>query len=197
MPEMKDSAELDADCVAPYSPRRRAVLLGLAVTALEAGVLGYPASLNAQAAPAQAPVVDDGFLKLSQRLCDNQALNPVTARRIRDALGPAGVTQANQIAPLIALAQKHATSDTLLQAADQAGMKDLALGIVAAWYTGTVGAGENAVVVAYQEALMYQPVRDALPVPTYCNFGPMWWSGAPPDVARMPADPVTPGAQAS
>lgn len=43
--------------------------------------------------------------------------------------------------------------------------------------------------VAYEEALMYQPVRDALTVPTYCSYGPMWWTAAPPDAAAMPPEP--------
>ena len=25
---------------------------------------------------------------------------------------------------------------------------------------------------------MYQPVRDALTVPTYCSYGPLWWTAA-------------------
>ena len=67
-----------------------------------------------------------------------------------------------------------------MAAARQAGLQDLASDIVAAWYTGTVGRGPTAVVVAYEEALMYQPVRDALTVPTYCSYGPLWWTAAPP-----------------
>ncbi len=138
-------------------------------------------------------MADPGFLLLSQRLTDHANINPVTAQRIRDALAPAGVKQAAQVDQLIALASQHATAESLLEAATQVGLKDLALGIVSAWYTGTVGQGASAVMVAYEEALMYQPVRDGLTVPTYCNFGPLWWTGMPPDVAQMPADvpPVT------
>lgn len=180
-------------------PGRRAILLGIAAVAVETGLSGYPTILAAQtsgaastaaltATPAAAPLADPGFLLLSQRLTDHANINPVTAQRIRDALAPAGVKQAAQVDQLIALASQHTTAESLLEAATQVGLKDLALGIVAAWYTGTVGQGTSAVMVAYEEALMYQPVRDGLTVPTYCNFGPLWWTGMPPDVAQMPVD---------
>jgi len=177
-------------------PGRRAILLGIAAVAVETGLSGYPGILAAQtssaastaAAPAAASLADPGFLLLSQRLTDHANINPVTAQRIRDALAPAGVKQAAQVDQLIALAGQHTTAESLLEAATQVGLKDLALGIVAAWYTGTVGQGTSAVMVAYEEALMYQPVRDGLTVPTYCNFGPLWWTGMPPDVAQMPVD---------
>jgi len=177
-------------------PGRRAILLGIAAVAVETGLSGYPGILAAQtssaastaAAPAAASLADPGFLLLSQRLTDHANINPVTAQRIHDALAPAGVKQAAQVDQLIALAGQHTTAESLLEAATQVGLKDLALGIVAAWYTGTVGQGTSAVMVAYEEALMYQPVRDGLTVPTYCNFGPLWWTGMPPDVAQMPVD---------
>ena len=179
------------------------MLLGIAAVAVETGLSGYPTILAAQtssaastaalaaapvAVPVAAPLVDPGFLLLSQRLTDHANINPVTAQRIRDALAPAGVKQAAQVDQLIVLAGQHTTAESLLEAATQVGLKDLALGIVAAWYTGTVGQGTSAVMVAYEEALMYQPVRDGLTVPTYCNFGPLWWTGMPPDVAQMPVD---------
>ncbi|MDQ2148475.1 sugar dehydrogenase complex small subunit [Alcaligenaceae bacterium C4P045] len=89
------------------------------------------------------------------------------------------------------------SAQSLLLAAEQIGLKDLALAIVRAWYTGTVGLGDRAILLAYQEALMYRPVRDALTVPTYCNFGPLWWTGTPPDAARMPADDLAQESPAS
>src|SRR5450830_1559149 len=40
----------------------------------------------------------------------------------------------------------------------------------------------QAMMVAYAEALMYLPVADGLTVPTYCNYGPLWWTRAPPEI---------------
>jgi hypothetical protein len=194
IPESPHETRHDPNIQDALLPGRRAVLLGLAAIAVETGLSGYPQILSAQPAaadaviPAAAPLVDPGFLLLSQRLTDHTNISPVTAQRIRDALAPAGVKQAAQVEQLVALASQHNTAESLLEAATQVGLKDLALGIVAAWYTGTVGQGSSAVMVAYEEALMYQPVRDGLTVPTYCNFGPLWWTGLPPDAAQMPAD---------
>ncbi len=172
---------------APQAPprpsrRRRALLLGLAGVCVQASLPG--------AAPAlAAPVADSAFLALSRVLTDRQHLNPLTASRIQAALAGSGVRQAARLPELIALAASAADSAQLMQAARQAGLQDLAADIVAAWYTGTVGSGSAAVLVAYEEALMYQPVRDALTVPTYCSYGPMWWTAAPPDAAVMPPEP--------
>ena len=196
IPTPNDENKHDPNIHDDMLPGRRAILLGIAAVAVETGLSGYPGILAAQtssaastaAAPAAASLADPGFLLLSQRLTDHANINPVTAQRIRDALAPAGVKQAAQVDQLIALAGQHTTAESLLEAATQVGLKDLALGIVAAWYTGTVGQGTSAVMVAYEEALMYQPVRDGLTVPTYCNFGPLWWTGMPPDVAQMPVD---------
>lgn len=201
IPTPSDENKHDPNIHDDILPGRRAILLGIAAVAVETGLSGYPgvlaaqtssaastAALTAAPVPAAASLADPGFLLLSQRLTDHASINPVTARRIRDALAPAGVKQAAQVDQLIALASQHTTAESLLEAATQVGLKDLALGIVSAWYTGTVGQGTSAVMVAYEEALMYQPVRDGLTVPTYCNFGPLWWTGMPPDVAQMPVD---------
>jgi fructose 5-dehydrogenase small subunit len=69
------------------------------------------------------------------------------------------------------------------------------LTLVAAWYTGTVGHGQQAEVVSYADALMYRPVSDGLPVPTYCLGGPLWWPGLPPP-AGVSAPTPTPVATA-
>jgi len=84
----------------------------------------------------------------------------------------------------------------LLAAATDAApaLRELALAIVAAWYTGTVAGnpanGTKSIVVAYAEALMYRTVADGQVVPTYCNYGPLWWLKAPPPI--LVSAPVAP-----
>ena len=65
-----------------------------------------------------------------------------------------------------------------------------ALALVAAWYTGCVSESANAPIVAYDDALMYRPTRDALPVPTYCLGGPAWWTTDPPPLGIAVAAPA-------
>ena len=104
------------------------------------------------------------------------------------ASNPGFSARAGQLA---ALAGSHADPAALLAAAEGAGLRDTMLAIVSAWYTGTVGTGSQAVVVSYDNALMYWPVRDGLTVPTYCSNGPLWWTrAAPPAGITPPAAPA-------
>jgi hypothetical protein len=169
---------------------RRTVLLGIATVAAETTILSWPNSNQAQtlAAPAPStPLADTGFLKLSQALTGHTDLNAETAERIYAAMARLEPQLAAQVDTLAGLTAQSTTPQALLEAAGTAGLRDLALGIVAAWYTGTVGKGTQAAVVSYAEALMYRPVNDALTVPTYCNFGPLWWTAKPPSPDALPS----------
>ena len=168
---------------------RRTVLLGIAAVAAETTLLSWPSANQAQAlaAPsASTPLADTGFLKLSQALTGHTDLNAETAERIYAAMAKLETQFTAQAGTLAGLTTQNTTPQALLEAAGTAGLRDQALGIVAAWYTGTVGKGTQAVVVSYAEALMYRPVNDALTVPTYCNFGPLWWTATPPSPDELP-----------
>ena len=130
---------------------------------------------------AQQPSLDGKtFLALSKALTGHPDLDPTTASRLVDAFGR---TDAGFAARATALAQRVRPGQTpaqLLADADGAGLHDTALAIVAAWYTGTVGHGQKAVMVAYADALMYDTVHDGMSAPTYCSNGPLWWTAEPP-----------------
>jgi hypothetical protein len=115
----------------------------------------------------------------------------VTASRIFAAMGrthPDFSARAHQLAEL---AKNGVDPKALLSAATDAGLRETAMAIVSAWYTGTVGEGSDAVVVSYVDALMYRPVRDGMTVPTYCSNGPLWWTRAIPAAGVAP--PAKPG----
>jgi hypothetical protein len=177
---------------------RRHVLIGLAALIAEAGFWSNPLFSNAQtpstagSAPPQASPEAAAFFALSKRITGHADLKLETASRIEAAMRKTYPDFAVQAPQLAALAQADQEPKALLAAATDAGLRDLALAIVAAWYTGTVGKGKQAVVVSYAEALMYQPVADGQTVPTYCNYGPLWWTKAPPAI-RVSA-PVAPAA---
>jgi hypothetical protein len=171
------------------------MLLGMASVAPAVGLFGAAATLSPRtaAAPASAatvaateataavePAAAAAFLKLSQALTAHADISPTTAARIYAALCQHEHTAVARIAALQALQQPGQSAPMLQQAADAHGLGDLARAIVRAWYTGTVGSGQDAVVVAYAEALMYRTVSDGLIVPTYGNYGPIWWQGDPP-----------------
>jgi len=87
---------------------------------------------------------------------------------------------------LIPLARTNQDPPALMKAAQAAGLDDAARALTTAWYTGTVGSGPKAEVVAYADALMYWPVRDAMAPPTYCLAGPASWVQPPPPVGVSP-----------
>lgn len=174
---------------------RRHILIGLAALVAEAGFWSNPLFSNAQtptlpsAAPPPSPEAL-AFLNFSRRITGHTDLKTDTAIRIEAAMRKTYPDFAAQSARLGALLQDGQEPKTLLVAATEAGLRDVTLAIVAAWYTGTIGKGKQAVVVSYAEALMYQPVSDGQTVPTYCNYGPLWWTKAPPAI-RVSA-PVAP-----
>jgi hypothetical protein len=167
--------------------RREAVLAAAAVAA-QAALFGWPGTGGAQPAQAAAAAATaDGeaiarFLAFSKAITGHDDIDPATGARIREAMLQGDAAFAQQAASLAGLVQPGMAPDALLAAATGAGLREAALAVVTAWYTGTVVAGRKATVVAYEHALMYRPVADALTVPTYCNEGPMWWTAAPPEV---------------
>ncbi|WP_175998595.1 sugar dehydrogenase complex small subunit [Burkholderia stabilis] len=163
---------------------RRAALKVMAAALTQVGLF----TSAPEYAFAQQPSLDGKtFLALSQALTGHANLDPATALRLVDAFHR---TDAGFAARAAALAQRVRAGQTpaqLLADADGAGLHDTALAIVAAWYTGTVGHGQKAVMVTYAEALMYDTVQDGMSAPTYCSNGPLWWTAEPP-----PADVAPP-----
>ena len=142
-----------------------------------------PASNTANAAVDAA-----AFLTLSQALIGYSDLSQETAARISTAMPNSVADFSAHIAHLTGLMHTGLHTKALLAAtSDNPALHATALAIIAAWYTGTIGSGSKAVVVSYAEALMYRPVIDALPVPTYCSFGPLWWTSQPPSPDALPA----------
>ena len=58
--------------------------------------------------------------------------------------------------------------------------------IIFGWYAGVVDESPNAEVFAYEEALMYQPTKDAVALPTYSFNGPDHWTDVDPPLSAMP-----------
>jgi hypothetical protein len=108
----------------------------------------------------------------------------LTAARMADAFGKLYPQMFTQLSGLAKLAIHATDPASLISASGEA--KPTALAIIAAWYTGTVGIGAQAVTLAYRDALMQRPVADALWPPTYAAGGPGWWTATPPDITSRP-----------
>jgi hypothetical protein len=119
-------------------------------------------------------------MHLSQVLTGKLDLDAITAARMADAFKTLFPQMSSQVAKLAMLAVHATDPASLIDASGEA--KPAALAIIAAWYTGTVGNGAQAVTLAYRDALMQRPVADALWPPTYARGGPGWWTAAPPSV---------------
>jgi hypothetical protein len=169
--------------------RRRAVLALVPGAALcfwfrEAAFAG-----DAVAAPAEA------FSLLSKLLTGFPDVNPELAIRLRESLASVGSATSQAVNRLIAIGLHAPDDSTLMRSARDAGLGEVALAVVAALYTGTVGSGSRTAVVAYADALMYRTVADGMAPPTYALGGPAWWVAAPPPAGVSPpiAEHVPPG----
>ncbi len=163
----------------PPETTRRTFLLATAAVTSGFGVFSGPTGAQAQQ-PAPAALDDVGFLRLSKAVTGHADLDPTIASRLLAALHRADPGFIDHAAHLARLVHDGQPPEALLAAADAAGLRDTMLTLVAAWYTGTVGHGQQAEMVSYADALMYRPVSDGLPVPTYCFNGGIWWTGPPP-----------------
>ncbi|MHC1479629.1 sugar dehydrogenase complex small subunit [Frateuria aurantia] len=169
----------------PAEPGRRRVLLGLATAAAVAEFSALAATspattLTAAATPAVPADVLDRFMHLSRLMTARADISSETGARIYQAMVSADASVATRFEQLFSLQAPGQSASELLAAARAPSLDGLLHSLVEAWYTGTVGQGPGAVVVAYAEALMYRTVSDGLIVPTYGSYGPLWWNGNPP-----------------
>jgi hypothetical protein len=160
---------------------RRAILVGSAV-ALFAASCSRLAVHHSNEIALPKPEADSDFLHLSQTLTGHIGLDPLTAARISAAFAQIAPAHHAHFKPLFELVRPGLAPNNFLAVANGTGLGPTAHAIVAAWYTGTVGSGVEAITVAYRDALMYGPVADGLFPPTYALGGPAWWTSPPPKV---------------
>jgi hypothetical protein len=195
---MTDAKENDARRVATHSASRRAWMLGACATgaALAFAVAGRPGmrggagffGIGISSAFADAPAGGglDAFVALSQRLTGHTTFDPVLGKRIYDALSKSDSQFTQNVTSLNTWLQGHAgvPSDTVTQAlqTDQPALAKTVGAIMRAWYLGLVGDMPHVQVVAYERALMFEPVKDVLTIPSYCRDVPFYWTQKPASV---------------
>jgi hypothetical protein len=173
----------------PINTQRRALVkYTIAWSVLGGALASVPVRrLMAAAAPAEtggaASAEAAAFLQASRFLTAKE-VSPMMAQRCYDALEkrmPDLDQVAASVNKLVADRQLHHVDDYLaLQDVDKA-LDTKAKGIIQALYLGVVGQDEKAELFAYEEALMYDPTRDILVVPTY-GRGPNSWGPKPVSV---------------
>lgn len=122
------------------------------------------------------------FFALSVLLTANSKLNAHTSARTYAALCAQVIEFEKQSADLWQFSQVHQIKDVEAFSAAVAGNAALSRvlhQIVSVWYLGVVGNGVQGKVIAFEQALMFDPVRDAVGVPTYCRAAPGYWVTQP------------------
>ncbi|MGE8330687.1 MAG: sugar dehydrogenase complex small subunit [Paraburkholderia nemoris] len=181
--EVTHPAELSPS--ASFSASRRAWVLGAcAAAALAFAGAGRSLSWIAPAfADAPAGGGLDAFLALSQRLTGRTGFDASLGKRVYGALVKSDSQFTQNVAALNIWLQGHGgvPSDTVTQAlqVDQPVLAKTVSAIMRAWYLGLVGEMPHVDVVAYEKALMFEPVKDVLTIPSYCRDVPFYWTKKP------------------
>jgi len=161
---------------APLS--RRLLLVSSAATLSVLAVPSWPVRA--------AETGDARFLSLSRLLIPHR-LDAGIGQRIAAELKAGMPPLSDHIDALLDLAQaKNATTveEFFPFAPDDA--KAAALRIISAWYLGVVDDVPGAKIIAYEQALMFQPTSDVMTIPTYAISGPNGWDADAPPLSAMP-----------
>lgn len=163
--------------------RRRLVVAGALLT----GSALLPSALFAQSVGDAAPAISANFMEVSSLLIDHH-LDAEVGSRMAAAMTRLHPGLLHDIGTIIAIAkQKNAkvVEDFFTDIPD-GHLKDTALAIISAWYTGVVEASADAEVFAFETALMYQPTHDVMTIPSYAISGPNGWNADAPPLSAMP-----------
>ncbi|MDR3100087.1 MAG: sorbitol dehydrogenase family protein [Paraburkholderia sp.] len=157
------------------------------------GIADAAAASPAASAVAAAPA-DSGyaaFIALSRHLTGRTHFDAVLGQRIYSALARASSQFEQNVSALNTWIKEHGgvPSDTVTAAlkTDRPELASTVGDIMRAWYLGLVGEMPKVQVLAYEKALMFDPVSDVLTIPSYCRDVPFYWTSKPAD---MPATTV-------
>lgn len=164
--------------------RRDMVIGGASLGGLNA--LSILPAFSAQPAASDERVAR--FMDLSSLLIQHR-LDPVTGKRIAGALAAQNPSLPDQMTTLLDIARKknaRIVEDFFPDIPDGA-LKETTLSIISAWYMGVVIDTPDAEVFAFEHALMYQPTRDVMTIPSYAKSGPNNWNAHAPALSDMPS----------
>jgi hypothetical protein len=163
--------------------RRKVLVGGLIIGGIAAlptlPVIAAPTSWSDQSAAR--------FMEISLLLVPHR-LNDEVGKRMGAAMAALNPSLSQQIDGLLAIArEKNAriVEDFFADVPDGP-LKETALSIISAWYLGVVTDAPDAEVLAYEYALMYQPTRDVMTIPSYAISGPNGWTAEAPPLSNMP-----------
>ncbi len=172
------------DCPRAFRLARRQVLAGGLILG---GITALP-GMRAVAAAISSPDESAArFMEIS-RLLVSHRLNEEVGRRMSVAMAKLTASLAQQFDGLLSIARgKNArVVEDFFDDVPDGPLKETALAIISAWYLGVITDAPDAEVFAYEYALMYQPTRDVMTIPSYAISGPNGWTDQAPPLSDMP-----------
>jgi hypothetical protein len=171
-------------------PILRRTLLKTGATALGVAVLGasmQKAVRAAGAAETATAVNVDKFMAASRCLIQH-GLSPDVGARMVGIFRAKIPTLDVDLDAIISTAREKNSKvvEDFFDALPDGHVKESAHQIIFGWYAGVVDESPTAEVFAYEEALMYQPTKDAVALPTYSFNGPNHWTDVDPRLSVMP-----------
>jgi fructose 5-dehydrogenase small subunit len=173
------------DSPTAFNLARREILVG---GAFLVGGLAALSTLPAFSAPASwSDESSTRFMKISSLLIPHR-LNEEVGKRIGAAMSTLNPALSNHVTELLAIASKKNARivEDFFPDVPEGPLKETALAIISAWYLGVVTDAPDAEVIAYEYALMYQPTRDVMTIPSYAISGPNAWPADAPPLSNMP-----------
>lgn len=189
--EAKSATEATANEDTTQSdPILRRTLLKTGAIALGVAVLGASVQKAVQAAGAvetATAVSVDKFMAASRCLIQHVLSPDVGARMVAILYGKVPTLDAD-LEAIISTARERNSKvvEDFFDALPDGHVKDSAHQIIFGWYAGVVDESPTAEVFAYEQALMYQPTKDAVALPTYSFNGPDHWTDVDPQLSAMP-----------
>ena len=172
------------DCPSEYSLARRDFLAGSVVLM---GALASSARVVAAPLNASTALPAPKFMEVSSLLIDHKLDGDVGARMVAaiSSVHP-GIEQ--DIDQILQIAHKNNAKivEDFFPDLPEGRLKDTALAIISAWYTGVIVDAPGSTVFAFEMALMYQPTRDVMTIPSYAISGPNGWNASAPPLSDMP-----------
>jgi len=172
------------DCPSEYSLARRDFLAGSVVLM---GALASSARVVAAPLNASTALPAPKFMEVSSLLIDHKLDGDVGARMAAaiSSVHP-GIEQ--DIDQILEIAHKNNAKivEDFFPDLPEGRLKDTALAIISAWYTGVIVDAPGSTVFAFEMALMYQPTRDVMTIPSYAISGPNGWNASAPPLSDMP-----------
>ena len=169
-------------------PISRRTLVKAGATAVGLAAFGVSSQPTAQAAGEVAAALNgDKFMAASHFLIQHR-LSPGVGARMAALLHTRIPTLDADLDVIIRTAKERNAKvvEDFFDALPDGQVKDTAHQIIFGWYAGVVDESPTAEVFAYEEALMYQPTKDAVALPTYSFNGPDHWTEVDPPLSAMP-----------